>query len=144
MNCHNCTCGCPSTCLYSTWPANTHVFAIELNACLYQYSLKNTLWIFSTFVRTMMTSSNGNIFRVTGPLCKEFTGHRWIPLTKASDAELWCFLWYSPNQTVEWTIQTLVILDAIRRAHCDGAVMRAVIYGVFYLRPFMLCDCTPY
>ena len=34
-----------------------------------------------------MTSSNGNIFRVTGPLCEEFTGHRWIPLTKASDAE---------------------------------------------------------
>ena len=24
-------------------------------------------------------------------LCGEFTGHRWIPLTKASDAELWCF-----------------------------------------------------
>ena len=31
----------------------------------------------------MMTSSNGNIFHVTGPLCGEFTGHRWIPLTKA-------------------------------------------------------------
>ena len=26
-----------------------------------------------------MTSSNRNIFRVTGPLCGEFTGHRWIP-----------------------------------------------------------------
>ena len=45
----------------------------------------------------MMTSSNGNIFRVTGPLCGEFTGHRWIPLTKASDAELWCFLWSAPE-----------------------------------------------
>ena len=44
-----------------------------------------------------MTSSNGNIFRVTGPLCREFTGHRWIPLTNASYAELWCFfyLWLS-------------------------------------------------
>ena len=31
--------------------------------------------------------------RVTGHLCGEFTGHRWIPRTKASDAELWCFLW---------------------------------------------------
>ena len=30
----------------------------------------------------MMTSSNGNIFRFTGPLCGEFTGHQWIPLTK--------------------------------------------------------------
>ena len=40
----------------------------------------------------MMTSSNGNIFRVTGHLCGEFTGPRWIPHTKASDAELWCLL----------------------------------------------------
>ena len=39
-----------------------------------------------------MTSSNGNIFRVTGHLCGEFTGPRWIPRTKASDAELWCLL----------------------------------------------------
>ena len=37
----------------------------------------------------MMTSSNGNIFGVTGPLCGEFIGQRWIPHTKASDAELW-------------------------------------------------------
>ena len=40
----------------------------------------------------MMTSSNWSIFRVTGPLCEEFTGHRWISLTKAIDAELCCFL----------------------------------------------------
>ena len=45
----------------------------------------------------MMTSSNGNIFRVTGPLCREFTDHRWISLTKASDADLWCFLWFAPE-----------------------------------------------
>ena len=30
----------------------------------------------------MMTLSNGNIFRVTGPLCGEFAGNRRIPLTK--------------------------------------------------------------
>ena len=45
----------------------------------------------------MMTSSNGNIFRVTGHLCGEFTGHWWIPHTKASDAEPWCFLWSAPK-----------------------------------------------
>ena len=49
----------------------------------------------------MVTSSNGNIFRVTGPMCGEFTGHRWIPLTKATDAELRYFLWFTPEQTVE-------------------------------------------
>ena len=36
----------------------------------------------------MMTSPNENIFRVTCPLCGEFTGHWWIPRTKAIDAEL--------------------------------------------------------
>ena len=41
----------------------------------------------------MMTSWNGSIFRVTGHLCGEFTGPRWIPHTQASDAELWCLLW---------------------------------------------------
>ena len=25
-----------------------------------------------------------------------FTGHRWIPRTKANEAELWCFLWSTP------------------------------------------------
>ena len=45
----------------------------------------------------MMTSSNGNFFRVTGPLCGEFTGPRWTPLTEASDAELWCFLLSAPE-----------------------------------------------
>ena len=37
------------------------------------------------------------LFRVTGRLWGEFTGDRWIPLTKASDAELWCFFWYGTN-----------------------------------------------
>ena len=46
----------------------------------------------------MMTSSNGNVFRVTGNLGGEFTGRRWIPHIKASDAELWCFLWFAPKK----------------------------------------------
>ena len=28
-------------------------------------------------------------------VCREFTGHRWIPRTKTSDAKLWCFLWFA-------------------------------------------------
>ena len=32
---------------------------------------------------------------------------------KASDAELWCFLWSAPEQTVEQTTGTPVIWDAI-------------------------------
>ena len=49
----------------------------------------------------MMTATNGNIFRVTGPLCGEFTGHLWIPLTEDSYVVLWCFLLSSPDKAVK-------------------------------------------
>ena len=60
----------------------------------------------------LMTSSNGNIFRVTGL----FRGIHRSPANsphKAGDAELWCFLWSTPEPTVEQTIKTPVIWDAI-------------------------------
>ena len=53
------------------------------------------------------------ICRVIGPLWGESTDHRWIPLTKASDAELGCFRWSAPEQTFEQTIETPVIGDTI-------------------------------
>ena len=56
----------------------------------------------------MMMSSNENIFRVIGP----FWGPWWNPLTKTSDAELWCSLWSAPEQTVQQTLKTQVIWDA--------------------------------
>ena len=62
---------------------------------------------------SMMTSTNGNIFSITGTFVRGTTSHRWIPLTKASDAELWYFLWSVPEQTVEQTIEAPVIWDAI-------------------------------
>ena len=48
------------------------------------------LYILDISSDIMMTTSNGNIFRVTGPLWGESTCDRWFPITKASDAELWC------------------------------------------------------
>ena len=42
-------------------------------------------------IRHMKTSTNGTIFLVTGPLWWESSGHRWVPLTKASDVELYVF-----------------------------------------------------
>ena len=47
---------------------------------------------------SMTTSSNGNICRVTGHLCGEFTGHRLIPPTKASDTELI----FSHDDVIKW------------------------------------------
>ena len=60
-----------------------------------------------------MMSSNGNIFRVTVPLCGEFT----------SEAELWCFLWYAP----EYRVDNREAGDLIRyRAHYDVTVMLTI------------------
>ena len=49
----------------------------------------------------VLTSSDGNTVRVTGLLSGEPTSHRWIPLTKASDVDLWYFLWCAPEQTLK-------------------------------------------
>ena len=69
----------------------------------------------------MMTSSIGNIFCITDPLLGVSTGDRWIPLKKASDAELWCFLSSALEQAVNQTTETPVIWDAIAlimTSHC--------------------------
>ena len=60
----------------------------------------------------MMTSSNGNFFRVTGHLCGEFTGTRWVPCTKASDAEFDVFFDLRLNKRLSkqswcWWFETL-------------------------------------
>ena len=60
-------------------------------------ALPGTMATHVSVSRVLMTSSNGNILRVTGPLWGESTGHRWIPLAKTSGAELWCFLWSMPE-----------------------------------------------
>ena len=49
----------------------------------------------------MMTSSNDTIFRVDAICAGEFTSHQWIPLKKASNAEILYFLWYTPGKTVD-------------------------------------------
>ena len=58
---------------------NVDVFSdVELNQLLNKRSTKllgfETPWRSCDIIVIMMTSSNGDIFRVTGPLCGEFTG----------------------------------------------------------------------
>ena len=57
--------------------------------------------LYVTQASHQMTSLNRNIFCVDGHLCGKFTGPRWIPRTKASDAELSCFLWSASEKTIE-------------------------------------------
>ena len=56
----------------------------------------------------------------------DVTGHRWIPLTKASDAELWYFLWSWINRWVNtWEAGDL----RRHRAHYDVIVMKKFIWN---------------
>ena len=71
----------------------------------------------TTVVSIMMTSWHGLAFYITGPLWGEPTAHWWIPLTKASNVELWCFVRYWPEEAVEHTIELLVIWDAVMSNH---------------------------
>ena len=92
----------------------------------------------------MMTSSNGNIFRVTGPLYREFIGHLWIPLTKASDAELWCFLWSAP--WINGWVNNREASDLRRHhAHYDAVTMlptdffSSILISMFKIEPMAFC-----
>ena len=78
-----------------------------------------------------MTSSNGNIFRVTGPLCSEFTDPRWIPFTKASDAELIDLRLNKQlnKQSQGWWFETL---SRSLWRHCNECVHDCLTYGPMY------------
>ena len=73
-----------------------------------------------------MTSSNGNIFRIAGKILR---GHPWIPLTKASDTELWRFRWSASEQMINnWDADDL---RRHRAHHCnDYDVWEVVIFGM--------------
>ena len=61
----------------------------------------------------MMTSSNGNIFRVTGHLCGEFTGHRWRGALMFSLICAWISGWVNTREGD----------DLSHRAHYDVTAM---------------------
>ena len=96
-------------------------------------------WYWSSFAAIfwfrhhMMTSSNENIFRVTGHLCRGIHRSRWIPHTKASDAELWCFficVWITG-----W-VNNRAAGDLRRyRAHYDVSAMRRANIHLRYREP---------
>ena len=75
-----------------------------------------------SFSRFTMTSSNGDIFRVTGPLWGYSTGHWWILLTMPSNAGL-CFRQSSTKKkhlskkSRRWWFETL--WRSLWR-HCNG------------------------
>ena len=57
--------------------------AAEFREWISNYISEDSRCIWLSSASTMMTSSNENIFRVTGHLCGEFTGPREIPAQRS-------------------------------------------------------------
>ena len=88
--------------------------AIDNNFIVSNFNYCRLICYFTS--HNIMTSSNGNIFCDTGPLCGVFTGHQWIPRTKVSDAELWFetpsrSLWRHCNGVLSWQYQRTIGCD---------------------------------
>ena len=119
-------------------------------------------WVsWSIYISSMMTSSHGNIFRVIGPLLVESIGHRWIPLTKANDAELWCFLWSRLNMLSkqsrhrwfvtpwrqlcrhcwQWGMQSPVSFQFLEHWYKMHASFHEII-GSYKIKPEKMSSCT--
>ena len=64
--------------LPTLWESASYIICINILQC-----------VCVAIILPMMTVSNGSIFGVTRPLCREFD--RWIPPTKVNETELWCF-----------------------------------------------------
>ena len=71
-----------------------------------------------------MTSSNGNIFRVTSPLCGEFTGPGEFPAQRPVTQSFDVFFDLRPNKRLGW-VNNREAGDLRRHhAHCDVIVMK--------------------
>ena len=110
----------------SLWPSNAKgwhrswLTLVELMACCLTITHPNHYWLIVNNTRSNLSKSNctgtvldmiyyetfeNGIFRDDVITWKHFPRywpfvwgiHRWIPSTKASDAELWCLLWSAPE-----------------------------------------------
>ena len=93
----------------------------------------------------MITSSNRNIFRATGPLRGEFTGHRWIPRTKASEALMFSLIY---ARISPWVNNRESSNLRRHRAHYDVIVMNnmktthTVLYFFVFIVVLVVLDSS--
>ena len=75
-----------------------------------------------------MTSSNGNIFRVTGPLCGEFTGPGEFPAQRPVTRSFDVFFDLRPNKRLSYNREA----SDLRRyhGHYDVIVMNRWSFGI--------------
>ena len=77
-----------------------HSWIAQIKFYMFSMIFQSPFWFLLTIRHHLSSLCRDDVIKWKH-LCGEFTGHRWIPRTKASDAELWCFLWSAPGWTVE-------------------------------------------
>ena len=87
---------------------------------------------FDKLTQCMMTSSNGNIFRVTGPLCGEFTGPGEFPTQRPVTRSFYVFFDLRLNKQLNkqlwgWWFETL---SRSLWRHCNGTPVRLIHSGL--------------
>ena len=83
------------------------ILNVDLNRCLWNI-------IYSHFNEALLLSWRHQMEKIS-VLLALCVGHRWI-----RHAELWCFLWSPPEQTIEQTIETPLIVRSLWR-QCNNA-----------------------
>ena len=98
-----------------------------------------------------MTSSNENIFRVTGLLWGEFTGHRWIPLTKPVTRSFDVYFDLCLNKRLPKQSRCLWFETPSRssRRHCNETNQASVIWKIVSVvvvvrrrHAMLMCGCV--
>ena len=81
------------------------------------------------------------LFCVTGPLCEEFTGHWWIPLTKGQRRGLWCFFYAGSHKLLNKRLNGRWFETT--RCSCDVIVMYALgQYHICWWPGSLRCQAT--
>ena len=98
-----------------------HITMSDVDSAHHTIKLPLCLWVTNHTLR-MMTSSNGNIFRVTGPLCGEFTGPGEFPTQRPVTWSFDVFFDLRLNKRLSkqprgWWFETLSL--SLWR-HCNG------------------------
>ena len=119
-------------------PISDYILPLTSQCCIEYYHVLErhirhlTLWSQTLIIgkksvqcTVNMTSSNENVFCIAGPMCGEFIGHRWIPLTGASHAELWALMFSFICASIKGWVNDCVAGDSSHPSrslwcHCNG------------------------
>ena len=101
----------------SLWLSSFQLFTSILVDCFTSIDCHSTNYVMLKEVDVCDEASHGDVFCITGPLWGESASDLWgettgwlgSPLQRTSNAELWCFVCWMPEQAIEEVVELQVI-----------------------------------